>query len=169
VVLALALVAVAGAAPGEAAAQDMPMTTTSSINAGIMVHRLEGSGSNPFFVFRTDYVVSDLSVADFALGYGQADQDFGRSHFMLAEGQYQVRWPLDRFAPFAGMGAGIVADSPMDDELGTTWSPTFSLGAGVRAWIDETLRVRTDLRLRGIGADFGQSSLEWTFGLGWRW
>jgi hypothetical protein len=168
----VALVALPGASPAgpaDLAGQDMVMTSTTSINAGIMAHRLEGSGSNPFFALRTDYVVSDLSVADFAVGYGQPEQDFGRSHFMLAEGQYQIRWPVHRFAPYAGMGAGVVADSPMTDELETRWSPTFSVGAGVRAWVDDTLRVRTDLRWRGIGADFGQTSMEWTFGMGWRW
>jgi hypothetical protein len=167
----VALLALPGGPVGPAAlaGQDMIMSSTTSINAGVMAHRLEGSGSNPFFALRTDYVVSDLSVADFAVGYGQPEQDFGRSHFMLAEGQYQIRWPVHRFAPYAGMGAGVVADSPMTDELETRWSPTFSVGAGVRAWVDDTLRVRTDLRWRGIGADFGQTSMEWTFGMGWRW
>jgi hypothetical protein len=157
------------AAGGPALAQDMPMTTTSSINAGIMNHRLDGSGTNPFFAFRTDYVVSELSVAEFAVGYGQPEQEFGRSHFVLAEGQYQVRWPVGRLAPYAGMGAGVVMDAPVDSGPATNWSPTFAVGAGLRAWIDERTRARTDIRWRGIGADFNRSSFEWTFGLGWRW
>lgn len=159
------------AAPAPATAQDLPMTLTSSINAGVMWHRLEGTGTNPFFAFRTDYVVSDLSVAEFSLGYGQPAQDFGRSHFLLAEGQYQIRWPFNRFAPYLGMGAGVVADTPVDDvdAVGTAWSPTFAAGAGVRTWLDATTRVRADVRWRGIGADFAQTSLEVTFGLGWRW
>jgi hypothetical protein len=170
---AAAGLAVAAALTASAAAaghaQDDPMTLTSSINAGFMSHSLNGSGTNPFFAFRTDYVVSELSVAEFALGYGQPEQDFGRSHFVLAEGQYQIRWPMGRFAPYAGMGAGIIRDSPIDAEPGATWHATFAAGAGVRAWLDPRTRVRTALRLRGIGADFGARSLEWTFGIGWSW
>jgi hypothetical protein len=171
-VLLAASVAVALTAvvlPASGAAQDMPMTTTSYINAGVMQHRFEGSGTNPFFAFRTDYVVSEMSVAELALGYGQPEQDFGRSHFVLAEGQYQLRLPLERFAPYAGMGAGVAMDSPVDGDDGATWAATFSVGAGVRAWVDERMRVRTDVRWRGLGADFHSSSLELTFGLGWRW
>ncbi len=173
------VIAMGFALVAEAAAQDLPMTTVSSINAGLMHHRLDGRGTNPFFAFRTYYVVSELSVAEAAIGYGQPAQDFGRSHFVVMEGQYQVRWPLDRFAPYAGMGAGLIVDSPTGggqvvpeegvDPSSTSWAPTFALGAGARAWLDERTRVMTDIRWRGIGADFRDSSFELTFGLGWRW
>jgi len=172
IILALtgsAIMLAAGAiAPPEARAQDLPMTWTSSINAGVMAHRFDGRGTDPFFAFRTDYVVSDRSVAELTFGYGEPEQDFGRSRLLLAEGQYQLQWPVAPFAPYVGMGAGVVGDRPRD-EGETTWSPTFAVGAGIRAWIDERARIRTDVRLRGIGADFDGSSLEWTVGIGWRW
>ncbi len=154
--------------PAGARAQDLPWTSTSTINAGVMMHRLDGRGTDPFFAFRTDYVVSDRSVAELTLGYGEPEQDSGRSRFMLAEGHYQLQWPVAPFAPFVGMGGGVVGDRPMA-EGDTSWSPTFSVGAGIRAWIDERARIRTDVRWRGVGADFDGTSLEWTFGVGWRW
>lgn len=147
---------------------------TSSFSAGIMWHDWDEDGEeewrrNPFFAFRTDYVVSDLGVVEFGLGYAQPEQAFGRSHFAVLEGQFQIRWPLGDVAPFAGMGGGIARTQPLDEELDSEWNATFTAGVGIRAWLDDRTQIRTDGRYRGVGASFDQTAWEWTFGLGFRW
>jgi hypothetical protein len=171
--LAVALLLAGARAP--LAAQDPPGTATLSINGGLMRHDVGVAGTDPIFVFRADNVVTDLSVVELAVGYAYPDLGFGRDHFLLGEGQLQLQAPLGRIAPYFGLGGGIVrladeATGPATaEELVASWRATFGLGAGLRVWLDDRTRVRTDLRFRGIQANFDRTSLEWTVGLGLRW
>jgi hypothetical protein len=154
----------------DALAQDYPTTLSSYIAAGMTHYDFEQSGSAPFFSFLTNYVLSDLSAAEFGIGYARPEQPWGHSDLWVLDGQFQLRWPVGRFTPFVGMGAGIALDRPVGDvEVARRTDATFTIGAGVRAWLDDRTRVRTDLRYRGIGPTFDRTAFEWTIGLGWVW
>ena len=86
----------------------------------------------------------------------------------MPEGQVQLVLPFTAFSPYMGLGAGAAFDLRPEDGGGTQADLTISGSLGIKAWFGQQFGGQVEFRARGVGADFGGTSSEYTLGLIWR-
>ena len=151
------------AGAGEAKAQSI------AVSSGVLNYDLSGTGNTASIAVTVDRAIIGNWLAEGGLTYARPTQQFrDRTNFFLPEAQVQYQFPIGRFAPFVGGGAGAAID--IRDELfgGTRTDLALSAGGGVRATLTETLGLRGDFRLRGIGSHFSGSVAELRGGIYWK-
>ena len=160
---------VAAAAPAAADAQSAAVRRPAvSLSAGAFQFDLSGTGTAPMVAARYEHPLTRYVLFEGGLAVARPEQQFGqKTTFLAPEAQFQLQLPLagDRVAPYIGAGAGAAFDL-RDDEFGGTQSElTISGAGGLRAWLNDQVGLRGELRVRGIGSGFEGSAAEWTAGV----
>jgi hypothetical protein len=153
---------------GPAAAQDaLPRHITTSI--GLFQYELSRNGLAPMVAIRATAPASSVLVLEGGVIASRPQQQVGGSTTFLApEAQAQLVLPFDRILPYMGLGAGAVIDF-RSEQLGGTYADFSVSGSlGVRAWVLNRGGIQMEFRGRGIGADFAETSSEYTAGMIWR-
>jgi hypothetical protein len=158
-----ALVIALLATPGIGRAQ-----TSISVYRGTSEYDLSGVDSAPTTAVRAARHLSSLLVLEAGLSYVELREQFGRSNLYLPEAQLQLQWPLGRFAPYVGVGAGLGIDAPEDREFSNDTDATFSVGGGLRVDLPYRLLLAGDARIRTFGTRFTGTGAEASLGVGFR-
>jgi len=136
-----------------------------TFGAGLFNFDLSGTGNAPSVFMSVDGEMTEHWIAEGGLTVAFPDQQFDRTKFLIPEGQVQYQWPIGRFSPFVGGGAGIAIDV-RDDRFGENRTDlALSGGGGVRISISDSIGVRGEFRLRGFGTHFSGSAAELRGGL----
>lgn len=170
---ALATVALCLSAAPAAAQLDSPPTANApfgrprhaaAILVGASQFDMSGTGTAAFASARIEREVQRWLVAEGALGLFRPREQFGRQDtYAIPEAQLQLQLPLGVVRPYLGAGAGYLLGGDR------TGRGSASGSAGLRATIPGTaLDARGELRVRGVGRNFGAAMAEWTLGAGWR-
>ena len=134
------------------------------IAGGVSKFDLSGTGTAPFGAVRVDLPLSAL-VIEGSLGAFRPQENFGVHHtYLVPEGQVQLQLFPAIIRPYIGVGGGwmraVDGPDPRRNDV------TASLSAGVRAGLPGLpFALRGEVRLRGIGSNFGQRASEYTIGL----
>jgi hypothetical protein len=138
-----------------------------AISVGAFNFDLSGTGTTPSLAVTADWAVTDHLLIEGGSVFAWPDQRIGRTTYIIPEAQLQYRWQLGRFMPFVGGGAGAALD--FRDRLigGTQTDLALSTGGGLRARLTESLGIRGEFRLRGLGRDFSGSASELRAGVFW--
>lgn len=163
--LALVLSA-APAASAQVARRMLPPSV--SLHAGAFFFDLSGTGTAPMIALRGTRSLSQILVLEGGILAAFPEQQFGeRTTFLAPEVQLQFHWPSGWIAPYAGFGAGFVADIASEEVGGTDFDVTMSGAVGVRLALGYRVGVQADARVRGIGTGFQGSASELTAGVLW--
>lgn len=136
-------------------------------------------------VGRTDYDLSVVGQADvysgrvgvelsrvFGLeghvGYAAVEEDGGTSKLYTPEAQARVRWPVGRFGPYVGAGAGMIVADSYDPEVANDADVTFSAAGGMTADLGKRVLVLGEVRVRGVGARLTGATGDLNVGVGYR-
>jgi hypothetical protein len=133
--------------------------------SGITVFDLAGTGTAPLTLLHFEVDATRWLLVDGAIGvFRPREQTLEQYTYFVREVQAQFQIPAQVWRPYLGVGAGsVVGDFPDVERF------TASIATGVRAWIPQThVDLRGELRVRGIGTQFGAYSVEWTFGVAYR-
>jgi hypothetical protein len=152
------------AVPGGVAAQEQEPIGSWTIAVGLMQFELEGDGLAPMAAFRASTPISTVLLLEGSLVGGRPEQDTGTSNVLIPEAQVQLSLPFTSVNPYMGLGAGAFVDFKDSDSGGTDIEFTISGSLGLRAWFGERFGVVVEFRGRGIGADFEETTAEYTIG-----
>ena len=163
------LAVVAAWIPRTVRAQEVPhLSRTLSVSAGASQFDLSGTGTSAMAAVRIASPVTRLLIIEAGASLARPAQQFGdTTTLIIPEIAAQLQIP-GRFAPFVGIGAGAAIDARPSAVGGTRTSATFSGAVGARYGISSRLGGIGELRVRGIGENFGGSTAEWTLGGYWR-
>lgn len=145
-------------------ARDVPKHAVSLV-AGVSQFDLSGTGTDAVIGVRAETAWRRWLVAEAALSSFRPGEDIPRTtRYWIPEAQVQLQIPGARIRPYLGAGGGYVLIPDARPNRGTA-----SLSTGVRAALPgSNLDARGELRVRGIGRNFGGSTAEWTAGVGYR-
>jgi hypothetical protein len=149
-------------APLHVAAAQLPIPSL-SIMGGVSHYDLSGTGTAPFGAVRIDIPLLTL-IGEGSLGVFRSSESDGHHTYIIPEAQLQ--WQLLPFLvkPYIGVGGGVfrAVSGPNRSEF------TASASAGVRVAVPLIgAGLRGEVRVRGIGTNFGSSAEELTLGLSW--
>ena len=162
-VVALALAAPAGALRG----QEIPPPALGLV-AGVAQYDLSGTGTEGFFGLRLDLPMSEYVFAEPGFVYmSYRSQGGDLIRHLTAEVQVQGSYPLGRWRPYLGAGAGGFFDLRKQRGGAELVRPTFSGAGGTRVDLTGALGARAELRVRGVGKGFNGTIAEWSAGLSW--
>lgn len=160
-IAALALAAPRAGAQG----QEIPPPALALV-AGAFQYDLSGTGTEPFVALRLDLPMSEHVIAEPNLGYvSYTTQGGDPIRHLTAEVQLQGSWPIGRWRPYLGAGAGGFLDLRKQRDGGEFARATVSAAAGMRVDLLAQLGARAELRVRGIGEGFSGSAAEWSAGI----
>jgi hypothetical protein len=135
-----------------------------SVVGGVSQFDLSGTGSTPFAAVRLEVPITAF-ILEGSLGALRPKEQIGTRTYIVPEAQLQ--WQLFPIVihPYLGAGVGwfraVSGPDPHPNDL------TVSASGGVRVNLPFAgLRLRGELRVRGIGPGFTGSAAEWTVGLG---
>lgn len=136
-----------------------------TVTAGVSQFDLSGTGTDPVLGVRAEKAWRRWLVTEAAVSTFKPSEDLpNRTRYWIPEAQVQLQLPGARVRPYLGAGGGYVIIPDARPNRGTA-----SLAAGVRAALPGSrLDTRGELRVRGIGRNFGGSAAEWTAGVGYR-
>ena len=152
------------AAPA-ARAQEIPAPAVELV-AGWARYDLSGTGTTPFAAVRADlpmttWLYAELSFA--TLRYTSQGGD--RIRHLATEVQVQGSYPIGRFHPYLGAGAGGFFDLRKQRSGADFARPTLSGAGGVRVALPYGFGARVELRIRGIGSGGEATTDEWGVGV----
>jgi hypothetical protein len=160
-------IVVCGAGASTAAAQSRFAPEAVTISNSAFNYDLSGVGTTPSVSLTLDWPLTKNVVLEGGAVFARPQQRFGRTTYIIPESQVQYRWHLGRFSPFVGGGVGAALDFRHELLGGTQAKLALSTGGGLRAKLSKALGIGGELRLRGIGRDFGGSVAEIRSGLFW--
>lgn len=141
-----------------------------SLSAGVSQWDLSGTGTTSMLALRGTMPLSSIVLVEAGFLVMRPEQQFGeRTTFVVPEAQLQLQWPLGRFAPYLGIGAGAALDFASEQAGGLDSDLTISGAGGLRLNLTDQWGAQTELRARGIGTGFEGATAEYTVGLMWRW
>ena len=152
-------------------AQEISPRPALSFSAGAFQYDLSGTGTAPMLAGRAEYPLGRFFIAEGGLSAARPSQQFGSTTTFLASElqlQTQARLAHGRIAPYLGLGGGMAIDQRTAAQRGTRHGLTLSGATGARYWLSDAFGLRGELRVRGIGRNFGGSAAEWTVGTAWR-
>jgi hypothetical protein len=155
-----------GASPAPAAAQYL--LPSGSLLVGATNYDLPPNrkGTAPFAAIRMEYPILFL-VAEGSLGLFRFHPPNERRRiYVVDEAQIQYQFLPVAIKPYFGAGIGrfiaIAGDSPRRGDV------TLSAAAGIRVGLPAVgARLRSEFRVRYVGAEFIGSAAEWTVGVSW--
>jgi hypothetical protein len=164
------IAAIVFAMAGHAQAKNAFVPNAIAVSGSAFSFDLSGVGTTPAFAVTADWPLTNHLLVEGGATFAWPNQQglLGRTTYFIPEAQLQYSWQFGRFMPFAGGGIGAGID--FRDELfgGAKVDLALSTGGGARIAITDTFGVRGELRLRGLGRDFGASTGEFRGGLFWR-
>jgi hypothetical protein len=164
------VVCLALALPATASAQRSPRWSDGhmTLMAGVSVFQRSGNGTMGIYAFRIDMPMYPDLLFEGGLSYAHRGQSQGVSDIFIPGMQMQLQGALGSFAPYAGIGAGLVVETPSGGGSSrTSFSPSFS--AGLRVALSEGAGLRFEGRLNGVGGNFKGIYSEMTGGLSISW
>lgn len=163
--LGLAAGATLALLPAGGRAQEIPPPAIALV-AGVSQYDLSGTGTVGFASLRLDLPMATWLYAEPGFGTMRyVSQGGERIRHLAAEVQLQGSWPLGRFHPYLGAGAGGFFDLRKQRGGAQFVEPSVSGAGGLRVTLPHGLGVRAELRVRAIGKRFGASMAEWGAGV----
>jgi outer membrane protein W len=127
---------------------------------------LSGVGNTWVAAVRGTRALTDNLALEAGVSIARPQQTFDRIQFIAPEAQLQYFWKAGRVRPYAGGGLGFsYRDSDLYD---ARVNLTLAASGGARIDLSNTTATFGELRLRGIGRNFGASTAEWFGGVIWR-
>ena len=155
--------------PARGQAQSPFVPQAIAISSSTFSFDLSGVGTTPAFAVTADWPITNNVLVEGGATFAWPNQQglIGRNTYLIPEAQVQYRWQFGRFKPFAGGGIGAGID--FRDELfgGAKVDLALSTAGGARIALTDNFGVLGELRLRGLGRDFGASVGEFRGGLFW--
>src|SRR5689334_14976967 len=78
---------------------------------------LSGTGQDVVYGLRVGSPITQYIGWELNVSYFHPTQDFGQSHFIIPELQFQLAKAFSGFTPYLGLGAGASIDKPEDQEI----------------------------------------------------
>ena len=149
----------------DAGAQEIPPPAVAVV-AGVAQYDLSGTGDETFIALRIDLPMAEYLYVEPSFGYmsyeSQGEEDI---RHLSAEVQVQGSWPLGRWRPYLGVGAGGFFDLRKQRGGSDLVQPAFSGATGLRVDLPSGFGARAELRVRGIETGFTGTVAEWGAGL----
>ena len=163
ILVVVALLALAAPAHAQ---EYTPARNEAALGVGVMNFDLSGVGNTWVSGFRGTRALTDRFALEAGVAVAFPQQTSDRVIFLAPEAHLQYFWKVGRVRPYGGGGVGFLyRDS---DLYLAKVNLTLSAAGGARVDVTDTTAVFGEMRLRGIGRDFGASTAEWIGGVVWR-
>lgn len=151
-VLSLAFAAsLTAALPSQAAAQGRVAGPTLTGTLGVMEYDLAGVDVTQEWAMRLDApIIGRAWSAEAGVAWSETIQQGDTVAVIVPEAMVQGQLPLGRFAPFAGIGAGIFIENPQEEQDEASGEFAYVGALGVRARLAGGLGARLEGRVRGV-------------------
>lgn len=147
------------------AQEHTPARNEIGVGFGAMDFDLSGTGTTWVTTFRATRALTDHLALEGGVSLARPQQQSDRVLFVVPEAQLQYFWQVGRVRPYGGGGVGFAyRDS---DVYAAKVNLTLLAAGGARVDLSNTTALFGEMRLRGIGHDFGASTAEWFSGVIW--
>lgn len=165
VTLALSISLAFAAAPLSAQDATVRPRYAAGLAVGASQYDMSGVGTTAFARAFFDTTLKPWLIGQGAIGVFRPEEQFGgRNRYINPEAGLQAQGHVGAFRPFLGLGVGWMSGTG-----GRRTNVTVSGGGGTRFGLPGTpLDGIAELRVRGIGRQFGAATAEWTLGAAYR-
>ena len=150
--------------PAFAQAPQWQSKYSAEVVGGVSQFDLSGTGTATIFGAQATARLNRAVLLQGGLRTFRPEEGVGKNRYYIPEAQLQFQIPASTVRPFIGLGGGYFVGTEGRPTRGTA-----SAAGGLRVVLpDYPLDVSGELRVRGIGSNFGGATAEWTLGLGYR-